>query len=129
MKKAILSILILSSCLFSSLVPAHHGGALEWNRDGEPMGPVSGVVTRFAFVFPHVQVYFDRTDESGNTMEMAVSTRWTPTVLRSYGWSRNMIKPGDEISVTYAPHVSRNNVGSIVRMEINGEHIETNFDR
>lgn len=98
---------------------AHHGGAVEWNRDVH--GPVEGTVTEFAFRFPHVQIYMDVADADGNVEQWALVTRWTPTVLRGWGWSRNSVKPGDEISVTYATHVSRPNMGNMLTLEVNGE--------
>lgn len=98
---------------------AHHGGAVEWNRDEH--GPVSGVVTEFAFRFPHVQIYMDVTDAQGNVEQWALVTRWTPTVLRNWGWSRNSVEPGDEITVTYATHVSQPNMGNMLTIEVDGE--------
>lgn len=112
--------------LFTLPAYGHHGGAHEW-QFGKRLGPVSGVVTKFAFRFPHIQIYFDVTDENGEVVPWAVTSRWTPTVFRKHGWNRNTIKPGDKINVIYFPHVSNPTVGTILRLEINDEFLETNF--
>lgn len=106
---------------------AHHGGALEWNFE-EMIGPVTGTATKFGFRFPHVQVFVDVPGENGDSQNFVFITRWTPTILRKHGWTRNTIKPGDEITVTYIPHLSNEKAGAISRLEVNGELLETNFD-
>lgn len=98
---------------------AHHGGAVEWNRDVN--GPVTGTATEFAFRFPHVQIYMDVTDADGNVERWALITRWTPTILRSWGWTRSAVKAGDRITATYATHVSEPRMGNMLTLEINGE--------
>lgn len=109
----------LAAAVVSGAAFAHHGGAVEWNRDTN--GPVTGTVTEFAFRFPHVQIYMDVTDADGNVESWALVTRWTPTVLRGWGWNRNSVKPGDEITVTYASHVREPNMGNMLTLDVNGE--------
>jgi hypothetical protein len=109
----------------SSPARAHHGGAVEWGA--EARGPLSGVVTEFAFRFPHVQVLVDVEDEDGATTQWTLVTRWTPTILRRHGWSRDSIKPGDSVTVTYLPHVDSPTVGSIQSIDVNGEPLSLDF--
>jgi hypothetical protein len=104
---------------------AHHGGAVEWVQ--EERGPVTGIVTEFGFHFPHVQVLFDVVDESGATAHWTLVTRWTPTILRQHGWTRDSIKPGDTISAIYWPHVQSPAVGSLRSIEVNGKALEIDF--
>ncbi len=111
--------LVLAGLAASPALLAHHGGAIEWNRDVN--GPVTGTVTEFAFRFPHVQIYMDVTDEAGNVERWALVTRWTPTVLREWGWSRNSVEPGDQVTVTYATHVREPNMGNMLTLEVDGE--------
>ena len=113
---------IVFSAGLSSPVLAHHGGLLDWNR-GE-LGPITGVVTDFAFRFPHIQVYVDITDENGDVHRWAFTQRYTPTILRQHGWTRNSLKPGDTITVMYWGHVSLPRVGQILRLEVNGDLLE-----
>jgi hypothetical protein len=108
----------VASLVFGGAV-AHHGGAVEWGE--ETRGPLSGVATEFAFRFPHVQLRMDVVDESGATAHWTLVTRWTPTILREHGWSRDSIKAGDRVTVTYLPHVESPTVGSLQSIDVNGE--------
>jgi hypothetical protein len=101
---------------------AHHGGGIEY--DQSTVDTVSGVATDFAFRFPHVQIEMDVTDENGNVENWIMGTRWTPTILRKHGWTRNSIQPGDEITVTYSPHVDSPTIGMMHTLEVNGEPLE-----
>ncbi len=99
---------------------AHHGGTVEWNQE-QVRGPITGVATRFAFQFPHVQLFAEMTNEHGEQASWTLVIRWTPTILRKNGWSRDSIKPGDEVTVTYFPHVDSPTTGLIQSIEVNGE--------
>ena len=107
------------------LVSAHHGGGVEWQRQVE--GPITGVATEFAFRFPHVVIYIDVTDGNGDAQKWALNTRWTPTILRQHGWTRNSIKPGDTVAVTYRPHVTEPTVANMVTIEVNGKDLPLQF--
>jgi hypothetical protein len=103
---------------------AHHGGDVE-SADAA-VGPISGTATKFAFQFPHV--FFEMTvDEGGATSTWTITTRWTPTILREHGWSRDSIKPGDKVTVTYLSHVDKPRVGQMQTVEINGRSLPLSF--
>ena len=103
---------------------AHHGGDVEWGESA--VGPITGTATRFAFQFPHV--FFEMTvEENGSTDVWTITTRWTPTILRDHGWSRDSIKPGDRITVTYLPHVDKPRIGQMVTIEVNGTTLPLSF--
>ena len=103
---------------------AHHGGDVEWG-DG-PLGPITGTATKFTFQFPHVFVDVDVAEEGG-VARWTLVTRWTPTILREHGWSRDSIKPGDMLKIGYLPHVERPHVGQMVSIEINGKPLPLAF--
>jgi hypothetical protein len=103
---------------------AHHGGGVEWAAD--TVGPITGKATAFAFQFPHVFFEMDVPSERG-AVPWTITTRWTPTILRNHGWNRDSIKPGDEVSVTYLPHVDKPRVGQMVTIEINGRSLPLSF--
>ncbi len=107
-----------------SATRAHHGGAVEW-RD-EVVGPVTGIATEFVFRFPHVVVYMDVETDSGR-QNWGVTTRWTPTILRQHGWARDSIKPGDRLTVMYAPHVSDPSVVQMRAISVNGTELQLEF--
>ena len=106
-------------------VSAHHGGNVEWQDRVE--GPIVGVATEFAFRFPHVLIFIDVEDKSGKVERWALNTRWTPTILRQHGWTRDSIKPGDTIEVTYQPHVTRPTVANMVTLKVNGKELPLEY--
>jgi hypothetical protein len=103
---------------------AHHGGDVEWADDA--VGPISGTATKFAFQFPHVYFEMD-VPADGGTAAWTITTRWTPTILREHGWSRESIKAGDRVTLTYLPHVDKPRVGQMVTIEVNGESLPLSF--
>jgi len=60
---------------------------------------VTGVVKRFEWTNPHAYIYLEVKDEKGNVVEWAIEMM-ALNHLKSYGWSRNMVQPGDVISCT-----------------------------
>jgi hypothetical protein len=118
------SIVILAAWLGSPAL-AHHGGAVEWQERVE--GPLTGTATEFAFRFPHVVVSLT-VGEGDEARTWSMVTRWTPTILRKVGWSRDSVEPGDRVTVTYQPHVTNPTVGHMQSIEVNGESLQLQFD-
>ena len=74
---------------------AHHSTAMY---DMANPVTVKGVVKRFEWTNPHAFIFLDVKDEKG-------SVEWEIELmslnhLRSYGWIRTTVKPGDVISAT-----------------------------
>ena len=115
---------LCAALLAAGSVAAHHGGDVEWAD--EAVGPISGTATKFAFQFPHVYFEMDVAEEGG-VAPWTITTRWTPTILRDHGWSRDSIKPGDAVTLTYLPHVDRSRVGQMVTIEVNGRSLPLSF--
>jgi hypothetical protein len=67
---------------------------------------VKGVVTKFAWLNPHSQLYFDVKDKSGNVVTWAAEMR-APGNLIAEGYTRKelmeKLKPGTEVTVTGNP--------------------------
>ena len=71
---------------------AHHGGDVEWAA--KATGPITGTATKFTFQFPHV--FFEmNVAENGTDVPWTITTRWTPSILRELGWTRDSIIAGD----------------------------------
>ena len=78
---------------------AHHSGA---NYDRENLITLSGTVTEYEFINPHVQIHFDVKDAQGNIVKwVAVSD--PPKRLYTLGWTKTTVKPGDQIAITGGP--------------------------
>jgi hypothetical protein len=78
---------------------AHHSIGLY---DTDNLVTVEGVVTRVEWTSPHVFVYFRVTAEDGTSADWSMELD-PPVLLRRYGWSRDMVKEGDSLTVTGAP--------------------------
>ena len=59
----------------------------------------NGTVTEFNWANPHVQIYFDVKDSKGNVAHWSVETL-SPGKLARSGWSKDSLKPGDQITIT-----------------------------
>jgi hypothetical protein len=116
--------LLIAGLLAAGPGTAHHGGDVEWADDA--VGPISGTATMFAFQFPHVYFEMDVAADGG-VVPWTITTRWTPTILREHGWSRDSIEPGDRVTLTYLPHVDKPHVGQMVTIEVNGAALPLSF--
>jgi len=89
---------LLATGLAGLSVPlvAHHGTGMY---DMSHPTTVTGVVKRFEWTNPHAYIYLDVKDEKGNTVEWSVEMM-ALNHLKSYGWARNTVQPGDVISCT-----------------------------
>ena len=75
---------------------AHHSTAM-YNM-GTPV-TVTGTVKKFEWTNPHAFIYLEVKDESGQVVEWEIEMM-SLNHLKSYGWSRNTVMPGDLISCT-----------------------------
>lgn len=84
-------------CCLAVPVGAHHSIGGEYDQEKPVAG--TGVVTKVEWTNPHMRVYVDVTDDNG------VVTMWnlelgSPNSVLRRGWTRNDLKPGDQISFT-----------------------------
>ena len=102
MRGKIVTIFVVAAwiLLFSVALSAHHGVALY---DVKQMVSVTGTVTEFRFENPHVLIFFEVAGEGGTVVGWAAGLTSSNRLVRSEGWSRNTLKPGDLISVTGFP--------------------------
>ena len=98
---------------------AHHGSAAY----GETTVTLSGVVTEFKFVNPHVLVLWDVKDESGALQHWSGERSGPNSMARERGWNRNTIKPGDQVTITGRPAINRSHTMAISKILLNGKDI------
>lgn len=96
---AAIAALLASVLIFSSPVLAHHGGAAY---DGKVTATLKATITQVSFINPHVLIYFDAKDESGN-VDHWVCEAADPAVLLREGWKRDTLKPGDQVTIMGHP--------------------------
>lgn len=85
---------------------AHHGLAAYTDETRT----VQATITNFRFVNPHVQLYFDVENETGE-VEHWQAELTAPNKLSRGGWTKSTLKPGDEVQIT--GQVARNGGRSI----------------
>lgn len=64
---------------------------------------ISGVVTDFRWVNPHVYIEIDGTDAKTGEKRHWLIEGASTSILNRAGWRFNMIKPGDTITVIVSP--------------------------
>lgn len=97
MKKiAVLCLAIATLPASPVLLVAHHA---EANYDHDKLVVMKGTVTKMDFVNPHIIIYFDVKNKSGE-IESWSGTTSSPNAMRRYGWTPSVAKAGDSIVVT-----------------------------
>ncbi len=111
-KAATLFALALGVLAIGSPMFAHHGTGLYYGKDSITL---KGTVTDFEWANPHVQIYFDVKDDRGEIVHWACETL-SPGKLARNGWSREIMKSGDPITITLNPSRSGAPVGNLVKL-------------
>jgi hypothetical protein len=122
MKTSRLNFLIAAIAILTFGIPvwAHHGNAAY--DDKNPI-TIKGTVTEFAWVNPHVQIYLDVKDEKGKVAHWSVET-YSPGKLVRAGWAKDVVKPGDLVSITLIPARNGSPVGFLHKMILpNGKEL------
>ena len=74
---------------------AHHGtAAYETTQETT----VKGTVTDFEFINPHTLIFLDVKNDRGDVEHWQVDAQ-SPNQLTRDGWTKNLLKPGDQIAV------------------------------
>ena len=96
-------LLVIAFLVPSQVLFGHHGTSISYEMDKNVT--MTGVVTDWKFVNPHVQLYFEVKDESGKAVVWGVEGSsvfyWSKA-----GWNRDSLKKGDKITVTLSPSKS-----------------------
>jgi Family of unknown function (DUF6152) len=98
-KVAIRFALAAALLMIAGVAFAHHGAA---GYDSNKLTTLKGTVTEFRFQNPHAQIFLDVKDSSGKVQNWILEAVGIATLSRS-GWTKSIIKPGDEVTVTGNP--------------------------
>ena len=96
-------LLLTAAVLTAAPVMAHHGAGVF---EPEKKVTVSGTVTDFQFVNPHVLVYLTAKGEGGKEVQWGgelTSPNRLARDARSVKWHKEILKPGDTITMTGHP--------------------------
>jgi hypothetical protein len=101
MNKRLLTLcaVVIGLLLVGKQAYAHHGTAAY--DEANPI-TLKGTVTEFMWGNPHSLIKFNVKDEKGNVVRW-VSETFGPGKLARDGWTRNILKPGDQVTVTLSP--------------------------
>lgn len=98
--KMILPALLALGVLSGGPVLAHHSFA---PYESALQIKLSGVVSEFRWVNPHVYIEIDAADEKTGEKRHWLIEGASTSILNRAGWKFNMIKPGDRITVIVSP--------------------------
>lgn len=79
---------------------AHHGDA---GRFEDYTVTMSGTVVALQLINPHSSIILDVVDDSGKTVRWHAEFSSPANLMNNFGWDRNTLKPGDEITITGRP--------------------------
>jgi len=100
---------------------AHHSFAVYF--DPSKSVTITGKVTAFRFTNPHGMVALDVTGADGKVTEWRAETN-APVVLVRRGWTREIIKPGDTITIEgWASRDGRPYIRLLRALDANGKLI------
>jgi hypothetical protein len=99
---------------------AHHGNAAY---DAKNPITIKGTVTEFAWTNPHAQIYLDVKGEKGAIVHWAVET-YSPGKLVRAGWTKDVVKVGDIVSINLIPAKNGSPVGFLHKLVLpNGKEL------
>jgi Family of unknown function (DUF6152) len=98
---------------------AHHGAAAY---DMSKSITITGTVTDFQFVNPHVLIAMDAKDPSGK-VEKWQGELTSPNHLARAGWTKSTLKPGDQVTLIGGPAKSGSPTMWIRKIEKDGQEV------
>jgi hypothetical protein len=99
--------LIVSTPLFS-----HHGNAAY---DDKNIMSLKGTVTDWFWANPHCILQFDVKDDKNQVLHWTGETS-NPADMVNHGWSKLLLKPGDQVTVTLSPAKNGHPVGRVLEV-------------
>jgi hypothetical protein len=106
--------LAISGFAMAQALLAHHSGA---SYDSDHQISLTGTVSNFEWTNPHVFIYLDVKDESGNVVQWRVEGN-SPNMLARAGWRKEMIKEGDKITVNGAPAKNKSPILRLINLTL-----------
>jgi len=106
--------LLVGSCP----IEAHHGVA---SYDNGKWLTLKGTVVAFEWVNPHCLVHIDVKDADGNMQHWILETPPPSAMFHGAGWSKSIMKPGDQAVVDVHPAKNGAPVGALANIVVNGK--------
>jgi Family of unknown function (DUF6152) len=97
-----------------SAAQAHHGVA-DYDYRKTVIAKVK--VTRFEWANPHCKIHFDATDNKGKVEEWVIEAH-PPSNMTEHGWTRQSLRPGDEVTLHFRPGKYFGPDGLLIKAEL-----------
>ena len=78
---------------------AHHGAPAY---DRTKLTSFKATITEMRYINPHVQIFFDAKDDKGAIVHWNCESI-NPGMLSKQGWTKNTLKPGDQVTLMAFP--------------------------
>jgi hypothetical protein len=105
--------------LGTATLAGHHGTNISYDRS--KIFTAKAVVTDFKYVNPHVQIFFDVTDDKGRVRHWSGELLPNPAMLVRSGWTRKRsnaaLVPGTKVAITAAPARAGGDTALVLRIE------------
>jgi hypothetical protein len=102
---------------------AHHGNS---NFDTDKKLTMKATVTEWVWANPHCFLKFDATDEKGNVVHWVAETSNPADMTNLGGWSKQVFKSGDHVTVTLQPVKNGAPIGRVMQVVLsNGQTLGT----
>jgi len=119
--KVLLSLIAVGIVLtLSAPVFAHHGSAAY---ETSKSITITGTVTDFQFVNPHVLISLDSKDPATGKMEKWQGELTSPNHLARAGWTKSTLKPGDQVTIIGGPAKSGSTTMWIRKVQKDGQDV------
>jgi hypothetical protein len=124
MKNQNILILLAMVVLFTvSPLLAHHGNS---NFDTAKKLEIKATVTEWVWANPHCWLKFDATDDKGNVVHWIAETSNPSDMSNLGGWSKQVFKTGDYVTVTLQPVKNGQPIGRVMQVVLaNGQTLAT----
>jgi Family of unknown function (DUF6152) len=119
LRKTVLAVSAPALVLWCVVAGAHHSAA---QFDFGQRVTVQGIVKEFNVINPHTSAIVEITDEARGTRDVEFEGHSASHFYRA-GYTRGMVKPGDEIAILIAPRVDGEDGGFIQAFTVNGKTI------
>jgi hypothetical protein len=113
---------VLSLVCISTPLIAHHGNA-AYNE--AKLVTVRATVTEWIWANPHCFLKFDVKDDSGNVVHWTAETSNPPDMI-GHGWSKNLLKPGDQLTVVMLTVKNGHPIGRVREVTLSDGRTLTN---
>jgi hypothetical protein len=102
----------------SAPLEAHHGAA---GYDADKQLVMKATVTEWLWANPHCYLRFDANDDKGEVVHWAAEVS-NPIDMTRRGWSKHILNPGDQVTVTVRPAKNGAPVGQLLKVVLaNGQ--------